>query len=225
MYRISLLAAVTALVPAMGALAAGPMACPGGHVFTEGAGDDADLICTLAARATEQLQDFDLAVPEPVTIAVIPELQDQCLGVYHCGTGRIEILAPEAYLPLRESGDASAFDAVSNDAFFESVIRHEMAHAALDAMRCPFKACPVGQEYIAYTLQVWFLPEEERIAFEDAKPHDAPITRDMLSEIMLMMAPEVFAHRAWFHLQAREDPHAFIGQIARGEILLDSEHP
>jgi hypothetical protein len=213
------------LISASGALAEEPETCPSGRVFTEGAGDNAEIICTYAARATEQLQSFGLAVPAPVTIAVIPELVDHCLGIYHCGTGRIEILAPEAYVTLREAGEASAFATVSNDAFFESIIRHELAHAALETMPCPFEACPVGQEYIAYTMQVWFLPENDRLAFEEAKSHDGPISRDMLSGIMLMMAPELFAHRAWLHLQAREDPYAFIGQITRGEVLLDYEHP
>lgn len=225
MHYISLSVVATVLISATAALAAEPEACPSGRVFTEGAGDNAQIICTYAARATEQLQSFDLAVPAPVTIAVIPELGDHCLGVYHCGTGRIEILAPEAYVPLREAGEASAFATVSNDAFVESIIRHELAHAALDSMPCPFEACPVGQEYVAYTMQIWFLPENDRVAFEDAQPHDGPISRDMLSGIMLMMAPELFAHRAWFHLRAREDPYAFIGQITRGEVLLDYEHP
>ena len=225
MQSIPIALVAAALIAATGAFAAEPDACPNGRVFTEGAGDDAEIICTYATLVTEQLQSFDLAVPAPVTIAVIPELGDNCLGIYHCGTGRIEVLEREAYAHLREAGEASAFATVSEDAFFESIIRHELAHAALDTMPCPFEACPVGQEYIAYTMQVWFLPETDRVAFEEAKPHDETISRDMLSGIMLMMAPELFAHRAWFHLQAREDPHAFIGQIARGEVLLDHERP
>lgn len=206
-------------------LGAEPLACPGGRVFTENAGEDADLICSLAARATEQLATCNLTVPAPVTIAVIPELQDQCLGLYHCGQGRIEILAPGEYAPLRAKGKASAFAPVSDEAFFESVIRHELAHAALDDMPCPFDSCVASQEYVAYTMQVRFLPETDRIAFEDATEHEGPVSRDMLSGIMLMMAPDVFARRAWLHLKEREDPCGFIGQIARGEVLLDYEHP
>lgn len=225
MRYILVLAAALSLISAAEPLAADTEACPGGRVFTENAGDDAGTICAHAAQATEQLRRFDLIVPDAVTIAVVPELRENCLGVYHCGTGLIEILAPETYVQLRQRSETAVFASVSDDAFFESIIRHELAHAALDAMPCPFDACPVGQEYIAYTMQVWFLPEIDQAAFEDAKPHDGPITRDMLSNIMLMMAPDLFAQRAWLHLQAREDPGAFIGQIARGEVLLDFEHP
>lgn len=206
-------------------LAAQPVACPAGRILTENAGEDAALICTLAARATRQLASCNLGVPAPVTIAVVPELEDQCLGLYHCGMGRIEILSPGAYLPLRAEGRASAFATVSDEAFFEGVIRHELAHAALDGMPCPFGSCLVNQEYIAYTMQVRFLPEADRIAFEAAIDQDGRVTRDMLSSIMLMMAPQTFARRAWLHLSAREDPCGFIGQIARGEVLLDFEHP
>jgi hypothetical protein len=205
--------------------AAQPIACPDGKVFTENAGPDAALICDLAGRITEQLASCNLNVPAPVTIAVVPELEAKCIGLYHCGEGRIEILNPEAYLPLRAEGQASAFAPVSEEAFFESIIRHELAHAALDSMPCPFASCLASQEYVAYTMQVRFLPEADRIAFEEAITHHGPVSRDMLSAIMVMMAPEVFAQRAWLHLSARENPCDFIGQIARGEVLFDFEHP
>jgi hypothetical protein len=224
--HFSIPAAIVSLSAVIAApVAADPLACPGGRVFTENAGEDAGLICSLAARATEQLATCNLTVPAPVTIAVIPELEDRCLGLYHCGQGRIEILAPGDYAPLRDEGKASAFAPVSDAAFFESVIRHELAHAALDDMPCPFESCVASQEYVAYTMQVRFLPEADRIAFENATPHDGPVSRDMLSGVMLMMAPETFARRAWMHLSARDDPCAYIGRIARGEVLLDREHP
>jgi hypothetical protein len=206
-------------------LGADPIACPDGRVFTENAGENADLICRLAARATEQLATCNLTVPAPVTIVVAPELDDQCVGLYHCGQGRVEILAPGAYAALRAEGKASAFAPVSDEAFFESVIRHELVHAALDDMPCPFDSCPTGQEYVAYTMQIRFLPEADRTAFEDATEHEGRVSRDMLSRIMLMMAPDLFAQRAWLHLKQRDDPCGFIGQIARGEVLLDYEHP
>jgi hypothetical protein len=114
--------------------------------LTEDAGEHSDLVCRLASRVTEQLATRSLTVPAPVTIAVAPELRDQRLGLYHCGQGRVEILAPGAYAALRADGQAPAFAPVSDDAFFESVIRHELVHAALDDMPCPFDACPTGQD-------------------------------------------------------------------------------
>ena len=165
----------------------------------------------------------NLDVPAPITITVVPELEEQCLGVYHCGEGRIEMLPPDAYADLRNRTGASAFAAVSADAFFESVLRHELAHAALDTMPCPFKSCITGQEYVAYTMQVRFLPEDDIRAFEAASSDSYRVTRDALSPMILGMAPDLFAQRAWQHLSQRDDACAFIGQIARGQVLLDRE--
>jgi hypothetical protein len=213
---------IAAFVPP---LSAEPLACPGGRVLTENAGADAARICTAAARATDQLATCGLTVPAPVTIAVVPSLEAHCLGLYHCGEGRIEILAPDAYPDQRENGEAAAFAPVSHDPFFESVIRHELAHAALEEMPCPFVSCVVGQEYIAYTMQVRFLPEADRIAFEEAAAVEGQVPRDILNPMILMMAPDVFAQRAWIHLTQRADPCGFIGQVARGEVLLDYGRP
>lgn len=55
---------------------------------------------------------------------------------------------------FRAAGAASALAIISDYAFFESVILHELAHAALDDMPCSFPSCIVGQEYIAYAMQI-----------------------------------------------------------------------
>lgn len=198
-----------------------PVACPGGDVLTVSAEEDHALICDIAGRASRDLASCHLTVPEPVTIAVIPELSDHCLGLYHCGQNLIEILAPEAYAAMQEDGETRAFAGLSPEALFDSVIRHELAHAALDTMPCPFEACPVGQEYVGYTMQIMFLPDEDRAIFEAMNAQDRPVTPDMFNPIMLMMAPDNFAGRAWHDLRTRPDPCGYIRQIAEGETLLD----
>ncbi|MDG4649814.1 hypothetical protein P6F26_15320 [Roseibacterium sp. SDUM158017] len=224
LFRNPAIACAIALTGA-GALAAQPLACPGGRVFTENAGAEAGRVCEAAARATEQLETCSLTVPAPVTIAMVDALEDDCLGVYHCGERRIEILSQASYTELRAIGAASAFASISDDAFFEGVIRHELAHAALDDLPCPFGSCLAAQEYVAYTMQVFFLPEADRAAFEATSTVEGRVPRDAISRMILLMAPNVFAQRAFQHLMQREDPCAFIGQVARGEVLLDYEHP
>jgi hypothetical protein len=219
------LAAIAALGGVVTDLAAEPFACPGGRVLVENAGEHADLICDISERATAQLASCNLTVPAPVRIALVDSLDEHCLGLYLCGQGRIEIMAPEAYSDLRAAGDAAAFAALPDDVFFESIIRHELAHAALQDMPCPFPACPVGQEYIAYNMQVMFLPEADRAAFEAAAPDDGAVSRDDLSHVMLLMAPGAYARRAWQHLNDQSDACGFIGQVARAEVLLDRERP
>jgi hypothetical protein len=198
--------------------------CPGAEVFTIDAGEDQAQICAAVERVRDQLAQCNLTVPLPITIAILPELGENCLGVFHCGDGRIDLLAPSHYARMQQEGDNGAFRVVSPHAMFESVLRHEMAHAALDSMPCPFDSCLVAQEYIAYTMQIRFLPEMDRAAFEAQDRHDGPVSRETLNPMILLMAPDVFAHRAWQHLTEREDPCAFIGQVARAEVLLDFEH-
>lgn len=203
--------------------AADPLTCPDQRFQTEAAGADATLICEIAARAAEQLSTCNLNVPEPVLIEVVDALETGCLGVYHCGERRIEIERPAAYA-AHLAGGSGAFAPVSEQAFFESIIRHELVHAALDEMPCPFDSCVVGQEYVAYTMQVRFLPDADRAAFAAVDPVDGQVSRDILNPMILMMAPDLFARRAWQHLTQRDDACAFIGQIARAEVLLDYEH-
>lgn len=221
MLRCSLIALWLAAGPAV----AQPVACPGGAVLTEGVGADAPWICSLAERVRGQLASCNLTVPTPITVAFAPDLGLGCVGIFHCGQDRIEPLPPARYTEMRETGEIVAFAALSPDAFFESVLRHEMAHAALDDMPCPFDSCIVAQEYIAYTMQIRFLPEDQRAAYEAENRHDGRVSRDTLNAFILQMAPDVFAHRAWQHLTERPDPCGFIGSVARGEVVLDFEHP
>lgn len=177
-------------------------------------------ICRDARAAIADLATCGLSVPMPLDIAVVEDLGENCLGIYRCGEGRIEILPPGRYAAWQADG---AFADVSLEAFVSSVVRHELVHAALEGMPCPFDSCIVGQEYLAYGLQVMFLPPDDRAAFEASMPYEREISRDELSAIILAMAPDIFARKAWAHLKARPDPCAFAGQISRAEVLLDYE--
>lgn len=202
-------------------LRADPLACPGGQVLTEGAGADAPLICSLADRVRAQLASCNLIVPEPLTISIVPALAENCVGLYHCGENRIDLLPPANYAERRAAGDLEAFQTTSPEAIFESLMRHEMAHAALADTPCPHDSCLVTQEYVAYTMQIRFLPEGDRATYTAESPGPGTVSADMLHPIILMMAPDLFAHRAWRHLLDQDDPCGFIGRIARGEITLD----
>ena len=220
-FRIVLILAALCAGPAP--LGADTSACPGTGVVTVDAGADAPAICDAVARIRGQLASCSLTAPETVAVAVVPDLGEACLGIYHCGEARIEILPPAAYAGMQ--GDGGAFEMIGPEALFESVLRHELAHAALDEMPCPFDSCVVAQEYIAYGMQIMFLPEADRAAFEAADTREGPVPRDMLNPMILMMAPDVFARRAWQHLTEQDDPCGFIDRVARGEILLDMAPP
>lgn len=204
---------------------ADPVPCDDPRFAVEGGGDAHAAICDAAQTAATQLSSCELEITEPVVISLVDRFEVECLALFHCDERRVEIMHPDAYADLLAEGRGGAFAPLSPDAFFQSLMRHELVHAALTDMPCPFESCLVGQEYIAYTLQVRFLPDVDRAAFEAVDPHDGPVSRDVLNPIILMMAPDVFARRAWQHLTERPNACAFIGQIARAEVLLDYEHP
>lgn len=206
-------------------LSAQTAACPDPRFSTLNAGADAGSICAAAVRATAELSSCNLDVPTPLVIEVSQTLSENCLGLYHCGEQRVEILPRASYAELLAGEYSSVFAPVSPAEFFDSIIRHEFAHAALDGMPCPFENCLVGQEYVAYTMQVRFLPEADRAAFLAMNPHDGPVPRDLLNAMTLLMRPNLFARRAWQHLTERPDPCAFIDRIARGEVVLDFLSP
>ena len=182
----------------------------------------AEQICRDAEAAIDDLASCSLTVKTPLKIEVVENLGEACLGIYRCGDHQIDILSPEHYAQLQPDG---IFASVSPKAFAASVLRHELVHAALSDMPCPFKDCVVGQEYLAYAMQIMFLPPADLDAFNAETPFDTDVKRDELNRLILLMAPEVFARKAWLHLSARRDPCRFAGQVARAEVLLDYELP
>ena len=117
----------------------------------------------------------------------------------------------------------SAFSFLPIEAYFRSVIIHELAHAAFDSVPCPFDSCTVANEYVAYTIQVESLTPEEQQSFAEAAAIDRRIFRDELNVMIYELAPHKFAQKAWVHFTQRDDPCGFVGQITDGTVLLDYE--
>jgi hypothetical protein len=161
-------------------------------------------------------------LPDAVTIEVTRSIPSNCYGLYHCDEDLIQLLPLESYETYLSSNPDTPFGHLSPQTFFDSVLRHELAHAALEAMPCPFESCLATQEFVAYTMQVHFLPEVDREVF-DARADRAghPIQRESLNAMILMMAPDVFIENAYQYLSQQDDPCELVGEIVRGEVLLD----
>lgn len=201
-----------------------PLVCPGGLVTAEApARALQERICTASANALTFMAACNVTLTAPVTIAVTESVPEGCAGVYHCGEGLIEVVTPER-LP-EVSTEASPFKTLPTDIYWDSVLLHELVHAAYDQLECPFGTCLASSEYLAYGLQVMSLPEELRAPFEPEEDMERRVSRDELNPMILLMAPEIFARKAWQHLSQREDPCAYAGQIMDHEVLLDYERP
>lgn len=200
------------------------LSCDGGQVGVAGA--DAQLamrMCRVAETALEDLAACNLAIDRPVTISLVDALPPGCMGLYHCGEGLIELLPPEAAAAARAPD--SPFRTLSPEAFYDSLIVHELTHVAFDAVPCPLADCPATAEYLAYAMQVRSLAPENVAAFEAASNLDGPVSGSDISFVILQMAPNLFAAEAWAHFAARPDPCGYAGLIAEGTIRFDREHP
>ena len=205
------------------ALAAETLTCPDGRITVNEAGEYSDRICTVGSKALDELAACNLPLMHTVTVTITPSLEENCVGLYHCGEGLIELVHPEA---LRDMiSDSALFSALDVMDYFDSVLFHELAHAAADAIPCPYESCPATSEYLAYALQIRALSPQNREKIGLGVIPEDRISRDAINAIMVFWAPDRFAAKAWSHLMQREDPCAYVGLIAKGNIVFDFEHP
>lgn len=179
--------------------------------------------CEAAALAHATLGACDIALRRPVAVAIRDELSvPNCLGVYHCGEDRIEVLTPAGLDAALGDGP---FTSVDRRSFWESLIVHELSHAVYDRLACPFESCVGTAEYFAYATQIRALPETDRRIFQAAAGVEGKVSHGDLSGILAMMAPDRFAGLAWAHLSQRPDMCRYLRLILQGAIHFDSERP
>lgn len=208
-------------------IVAGTMDCQDTGVSVTG--PDNEVIahtCQAVTRAQDRLAQCGIALTRPIEIHVLDRVRGtigDCLALYHCGEDRIDILHPSAMRIARET--SSAFAPVSDGAYWDSVIVHEVTHAAFESVRCPFSSCVATSEYASYAMQVWLMPEAEQTLFGSNIDLQTKPTRDAISAMMYYMSPNRFALMAWLHFQAQPDPCAYMQAIMNGEVFFDLEPP
>ena len=212
---------------ALGFLLATPLeaevvTCSGDSITVQNAGERAETICEAATEALEQLASCNLTVTRPIAIEIADTLSDGCYGLYHCDDHLIQLHPLEDYANHLASGRDGPFGHLEPDVFFESVLRHELAHSALRTTPCPYKGCPVTREFVAYTMQIRFLSDADRAPFDQVVAEAGrAVTPDDLSIVGLMMVRDAFINNAYLYLTQQNDPCEYIGRIARGDIILD----
>lgn len=178
-------------------------------------------VCTAVQRAIQVIDACGLPqIPGALTIQVVDELEQPCMAHYQCAENEIYVLSPEIMEANRVSG---AFSHLGAEAYFSSVIVHEVAHSVAASLPCPFESCIVAEEYVAYALQVMSLTPPERTEFEKQASIDGRVSSEDLSPVYLFMAPDRFAQKVWSHLQDRDDPCLYLQSLVKGQLLLDRE--
>lgn len=216
--------AVLATVCAVGASA--QVSCDNGMILAETEQPDlADRICSAADRALDVYAECGVTLPEPVTIRVKQEIAGNCLGLFHCGEGLIDILPPDAISRTIDPDGMYAHIPVLE--MFDSIIIHELTHALYDKTPCgaEFTECFVTSEYLAYGLQFDALSEEARAPWLRDFDPDETVKRDAIGLGMLMLRTDRFALSSWAHLNQRDDRCAWIKGILDGTVIFDRPRP
>ena len=215
---------ILALLSLAQPLAAEPALCPNGAVTTLTESPALhDRICRASDRAISLFGDCGFALPEPVEITTTSRIEPKCFGVFHCGEARIDLLTPEAMDAIRE--EDSLFAPIETDAYFDSVVVHELAHALYDGTDCPYPNCLATSEYFAYSYQIMSFSDADRAALEAGIDMERTISRDYVVGILAVMSPDIFARRVWQHVSQRDDQCAWLGGILSGAIVFDHDYP
>ncbi|MFD1344611.1 DUF6639 family protein [Litorisediminicola beolgyonensis] len=219
------IAAVLALIGAGAGAAADELAC--GDLGVTVAAETEALgvqICDHVEAAFAILGACDLPRPDPgLRIETVSELRADCVGLFHCGEALIEVLTPEQLAEKRSK--TNLFAEIPLAEYFRSVVLHEVVHAAYDGTDCPYDDCPATAEYLAYALQIGALSPEHRAPFEAGGGAEAQVPRDAINAMVLFMAPDRFAMRAWQHYSQREDPCGYLQGIFSGVTVFDHAGP
>ncbi|PUB11258.1 DUF6639 family protein [Yoonia sediminilitoris] len=180
-------------------------------------------VCEMVATSSAALAACNMPVPLPLSVTIKDRLAPACLGLYHCGEARIDLLKPAA-LPDALAAD-SVFRNIAPSVLFSSIIMHELTHASYEDAICPFPDCPTTAEYLAYAMQIRSLPPSDRATVLAMSESWGRISRDEINLVYMSLAPDRFALKSYLHLSQRDDPCAYVGQIMRGDIVLDRERP
>lgn len=203
------------------AVMAGPLVCEGTRVSVSATEPAlAERTCEVALEAHEQFSACGLTLDTPITITIVPEMETDklgCIGIFDCGARTVTVLHPDAIKSRATSGNP--FHRLPLDSLFNSVIVHELAHAYLQASSA-FERVPHPEaEYVAYSMQIEALsPADRQIVLDSHTTEDAGSARG-INEMVLAMAPPVFAVIAWHHFHQPENGCNTVGRIIDGQVL------
>lgn len=208
-----------------GQLTAETLGCPDPLFEVKGSnGATREQTCKAATEARIQLQSCNVILKSKIEIEVVEAFESQfeaCLGLYHCGENRIEILSPDAMSITRDRD--GAFKLISDPAYWNSILVHELTHAVYDTVTCPFTDCVATSEYASYAMQVLLLPKDEQALFGQTVKVQSEPSSESISAVMLFIAPERFAKIAWLHFQSKDDSCDYMQRIMDGQVFFDQE--
>lgn len=185
---------------------------------------DARTVCQTISAALPRLQACHLNVQHPLRVTVsddLPGVGPQCLGYYQ--TDRSEIFIRTAAGMVQSINPQSAFSRIDPPLLFESIVVHELAHALFQQSSRAADPCTEDHEYVAYGMQMAWLPGDQRAQIIAPFGVDAPVDPMMLNAFVAAMAPDRYAALVWQHFSQPENGCAFIHRLLAGQTSLHLE--
>ena len=180
-------------------------------------------VCENADASIAHFAACGLGSPPLQTVEIRETLDANCIGLFHCGEDRIEILSPSGLDAVRDG--LELFGHIPTDRLFASVLHHELSHALYETRPCPFQSCIATSEYFAYTQQIAALVPEDRATIVARINPQVTRHRDMINAMILFMAPDRFVLASWAHFTDRPNACAYWTGLLDGATHFDQEHP
>ncbi len=229
-YRfLSVLLAVTLLLgwsPLAGTARADRLRCANTSAtvtFSEPA--DGETACTGAVDAIAFLEANGFNTGGPIEIHMVTRIpEDKMTGVWGCFDrphGQIYVLKYSACRGVRQC--AGIFGLPTDRDLHRSLVAHEVAHAITSHNPSVENAPWVAQEYIAYVTQLATMPPGLRGRVLARFRGEGFETSAQINLTILMVAPDVFAVRAYRHFAKLEKGAAFFRRLLTGELHVNHE--
>lgn len=191
-----------------------PILCPGSEITAAAANSaGAQEICRAAEEGRAVLSALDLGLPTGLRVDIVEEpLDTQAgrgeIGRYDGRQCRIYIMSLRAAAP---TDSRSGFGVPMDGDLWRSYIVHELAHAALHALRDRSRLTRAGHEYLAAVAQLSSMPSPLRDAILSRYSDAVAFERvEEISELYYAFNPTRFAIKAYLHAQDPRRRHAYL---------------
>ncbi len=177
-------------------------------------------VCDAVEEARKLNAACGLHQTRPIEIEIVSEMDQEhkaCAAYFNCDTDNLTILSADTL--AASENVISIFRSLSVEAYFRSVIIHEMTHAFLNhSGRDGFSR--VAHEYLAYAIQIATLEVTDRDTVLSSNTVLDVGDLERINESSLFFGPSEFALRSYQHFASPENGCVFVGRILNADPTL-----
>ena len=182
----------------------------------------AQSVCATASVTLPKLAQCDLRLSLPISITVLndlPGVSDTCFGYYVCDGHQIFVRSPQGISEITEL--SLLYEDMAPEVVFDSIVVHEVSHAAFEQTACEDALCLANHEYVAYVMQMWSFAPVVRQKIIKQFGQDEPVEPIRLNDLIAVIAPEKFAALSWQHFNQPGNGCEFVKKLVSGRASLE----